>query len=75
MGQRRIIRMRQLVEKMSMGRATIYKLIAESKFPPGFLIGPGGRCVGWFEDVVDDWLQARALAGPALESREQPEDF
>jgi len=53
----RIIRMRDLIEKVGYAESTIYALIKEGKFPAPFKLTPGGRANGWFEDTIDDYLQ------------------
>jgi len=53
----RIIRMRDLIEKVGYAESTIYALIKEGKFPAPFKLTPGGRANGWFEDTIDEYLQ------------------
>ena len=53
----RIIRMRELIEKVGYAESTIYALIKEGKFPAPFKLTPGGRANGWFEHTIDEYLQ------------------
>jgi prophage regulatory protein len=53
---RRIIRMAQLRAKCPLSESHIYGLIKQGKFPKPFPLVPGGRAVGWYEDVIDDYF-------------------
>ena len=53
----RILRMRELMEKVGYAESTIYALIKNGKFPAPFKLTPGGRANGWFEDTIDEYLQ------------------
>jgi prophage regulatory protein len=55
---RRIIRMAQLRAKYPLSESHIYSLIKQGKFPKPFPLVPGGRAVGWYEDVIDDYFAA-----------------
>ena len=55
----KIMRMRDLPEKVNLKPSTIYSLIAQKKFPAPFKFVPGGRAAGWFEKTIDDWLLER----------------
>jgi len=55
----RIIRMRELINKVGYAESTIYALIKEGKFPAPFKLTPGGRANGWFEATIDEYLQTR----------------
>ena len=57
---RRIIRMKHLRERYPFSESHIYWLIKQGKFPKPFPLVPGGRAVGWYEDVIDDYLSACA---------------
>lgn len=56
----RYLKMQDVVDKTSLHRATIYRLIAVGDFPQGTLIRPRRRA--WTETSVDDWLAERELA-------------
>lgn len=58
--QSRVLRMRQLTERLPYAPSTIYGLVAAGKFPAPFKLIPGGRAAGWLEADVDAWLQAQA---------------
>ena len=55
----RIIRMRDLIEKVGYAESTIYALVKDGKFPAPFKLTPGGRANGWFERTIDEYLQER----------------
>ena len=55
----RILRMRELSQRLQLSPSRLYALIAEGKFLPPFQLVPGGRAVGWLECEVDAWLRAR----------------
>ena len=67
----RIIRMRELIEKVGYARSTIYALIKDGRFPAPFRLAPNGRAIGWFEDTIDQWLRDRAALG---HSQDQDQD-
>jgi len=57
---RRIIRMAQLRAKCPLSQSHIYGLIKQGKFPKPFPLVPGGRAVGWYEDVIDHYFSVCA---------------
>jgi prophage regulatory protein len=52
-----IIRLGRVQEITSLGRSTLYALIAEGAFPMQVKISC--RCVGWIESEVLDWISRR----------------
>lgn len=55
--QRRIYRLKHVMHVTGFGRAWIYQLMAEGKFPSSVRIGK--RAVGWDGDLVDRWVDDR----------------
>ena len=55
----RIIRMRELREKLRLSPSHIYALITRGLFPAPFPLVPGGRAKGWDESTVDAYLIER----------------
>jgi prophage regulatory protein len=55
----RILRMRELSQRLQLSPSRLYALIAEGKFLKPFQLVPGGRAVGWLEYEVDAWLRSR----------------
>lgn len=54
---RRIIRMAGLLAKYPLSKSHIYSQIKKGKFPKPFLLVPGGRAKGWFEEKIDDHME------------------
>lgn len=54
-----IIRMGELSKRLGLAKSTLYKMIAEGKFPKGFSIN-GGKAKGWLSTTIDQWLEERA---------------
>jgi predicted DNA-binding transcriptional regulator AlpA len=57
----RVLRMRDLVQRLQLSQSRLYALIAEDKFLRPFKLIPDGRAVGWLERDVDAWLADRRL--------------
>jgi prophage regulatory protein len=57
--QAQIIRMGALSTRLGLAKSTLYKMIAEGKFPKGFSIN-GGKATGWLSTTIDQWLEERA---------------
>lgn len=53
----KIIRLKQVIASTGLGRSTIYKYIAEGKFPLPLKLSV--RCVGWLESEIQQWIQSR----------------
>ena len=51
----RVLRLREVCEKVGWGRSTLLRRIEDGIFPQG--IKCGGRALGWREDVVDQWIR------------------
>jgi prophage regulatory protein len=60
----RVLRMRDLVQRLQLSQSRLYALIAEDKFLRPFKLIPGGRAVGWLERDVDAWLAERCMDSP-----------
>lgn len=57
----RILRMKQLIERTQLSRATLYLLIAsDPTFPRKIQLS--ARSVGYLESEVDDWIMSRAAS-------------
>ncbi|MEZ9440279.1 helix-turn-helix transcriptional regulator [Vibrio atlanticus] len=50
----RLIRMREVLDKTGLSKATLYRLIAAGKFPASIQIAY--RAVAWEESQVDEYL-------------------
>ncbi len=52
----RIIRLPEVKARTGQSRSTIYERIRQGLFPAG--ISLGGRCIGWLESDIDEWIAA-----------------
>lgn len=59
---RRILRMRDIHQKMGLSPSTVHDLVARGVFIKPFTLIPGGRAVGWLEEDVDQWIFDRQIA-------------
>jgi prophage regulatory protein len=59
---RRILRMRDICQKMGLSPSTVHDLVARGVFIKPFTLIPGGRAVGWLEVEVDQWIFERKEA-------------
>ena len=54
---RKVIRIAQVLGMTGLSRGTLYRFVGENSFPQPLQLGP--RLLGWFEDEVEAWLEAR----------------
>lgn len=59
---RRILRMRDICQKMGLSPSTVHDLVSRGIFIKPFTLIPGGRAVGWLEAEVDQWIFERKAA-------------
>ena len=59
---RRILRMRDICQKLGLCPSTVHDLVARGIFIKPFILIPGGRAVGWLEVDVDQWICERKEA-------------
>lgn len=53
------LRMPTVMRMTGLGRSTIYRLIADRKFPSPVRLGP--RAVAWRSSDLDEWSEARPV--------------
>jgi prophage regulatory protein len=53
------LRMPTVMRLTGLGRSTIYRLIADRKFPSPVRLGP--RAVAWRRSDLDEWSEARPV--------------
>lgn len=53
--ENRLIRIRDVQRKVSLGRSTIWLFIKQKRFPTGFKIGNKVRV--WFESDIDSYIE------------------
>ena len=58
-----IIDLAQLMNKVPLGKSTIYAYVKAGKMPAPIKVGD--RAVGWIESEIDAWLIERAEASRA----------
>jgi prophage regulatory protein len=52
----RLLRLADVVERVALGKSTIYALIARNEFPLPLHLGNASR---WLEHEVDEWIQCQ----------------
>ena len=60
--QGRLIRRKELEDRIGLARSTIYRMMAEETFPRPVRIGR--RAVAWPESEIEHWIAARPAADP-----------
>jgi prophage regulatory protein len=53
----RLIRLPEVRRRVGLGRSTIYRWMAEGKFPKPVQLG--GYSVAWAEDEIESWISIR----------------
>ena len=53
----RLIRFKEVQHRVGLGRSTIYRWMAEGKFPKPVQLG--GYAVAWAEADIDKWISSR----------------
>ena len=53
----RLIRLKEVQHRVGLGRSTIYRWMAEGKFPKPVQLG--GYSVAWAEDEIENWITER----------------
>lgn len=53
----RLIRLKEVQHRVGLGRSTIYRWMAEGKFPKPVQLG--GYAVAWAEADIDEWISLR----------------
>jgi prophage regulatory protein len=53
----RFLRLSEVRNRVPFSRSTIYRLIAQSKFPGPYSLGEHAR--GWRESEISAWMQAK----------------
>ncbi|MAY57690.1 MULTISPECIES: AlpA family transcriptional regulator [Pseudoalteromonas] len=51
----RLIKLKEVIEKTSLGRSTIYEFMTKGTFPKQ--VSLGAKSVAWLESEVDDWIE------------------
>ena len=61
----RVLRMRDLRDRLQLSTSQVFSLIARGLLPKPFPIVPGGRAVGWLESDIAHWILQRKAEGEA----------
>jgi predicted DNA-binding transcriptional regulator AlpA len=56
---RRILRRRQVLELIGMGRTALNRAVREGRFPQPIVLFEGGRILVWDEEELLNWLDGR----------------
>ena len=57
----RLLNLRSVIDRTSLSRTTVYRLMARARFPASVPLG--GR-VAWLESEIEAWCLARVAARP-----------
>ena len=63
----KILRRSEVVARVGLSRATIYRMISSGEFPRSVRIGV--RATGWCSDEVEEWLASRPYTAPESPGR------
>jgi prophage regulatory protein len=61
-----ILRLPAVISRTGLSRSSIYLRISQGEFPSS--ISLGGRAIGWIEEDIENWLQAKIEASRAVVS-------
>ncbi|MCP9926392.1 AlpA family transcriptional regulator [Cyanobium sp. CH-040] len=53
----KFIRLKQVIEKTTLSKSEIYRLVSTNEFPSQ--VSLGGRSVAWVYDEVDNWCNQK----------------
>ncbi|MBH0058083.1 AlpA family transcriptional regulator [Pseudoalteromonas sp. SWXJZ94C] len=53
----RLIKLKEVIEKTSLGRSTVYEFMTKGTFPKQ--VSLGAKSVAWLESEVDDWIEEK----------------
>ena len=56
----KILRIKQVIERINLSKTTIYRLIRKNQFPKP--INLSHASVGWLEDDINEWVQSKIEA-------------
>lgn len=57
----RILRLREVCERVGLSRASIYRGVNRGEFPRS--VSLGGRSIGWRESDINAWIASRGAGG------------
>jgi prophage regulatory protein len=56
----RILRMRDVIQRVSLSRSTIYVLMANNDFPKPIKLG--SQSIGWRDSDLEEWIANRPVS-------------
>ena len=56
----RILRMREVMQRIGLSRSTIYKLMENDDFPRPMKLG--SQAIGWRDADIEAWIESRPLS-------------
>ncbi len=56
------LNIKQVMEKIGLGKSTIYRMIAAGDFPKSFVLA--GTRTAWLDSDIDEWIAQRAGRAP-----------
>ncbi|MBU4628421.1 AlpA family transcriptional regulator [Pseudomonas sp. BF61] len=59
---KKLLRKKEVLAATGFKNSTLYKYIAEGRFPKPVSLGEGARAVAWVEGEVAAWIEARISA-------------
>jgi len=59
MSNPKICRLPEVIDRTGLSRSAVYDLISKNQFPSQINLGP--RSVGWVENEISDWIDARIV--------------
>ncbi len=59
MGNRKLIRIKDVVNITSLSKSYIYEIRDRGLFPASLQLVPGGNSIAWVEGEVLDWIESR----------------
>lgn len=62
MSNRHILKQPQVSSLTGLTKSSLYRLIADNKFPKQRKLSEGGRATGWFSDEIQEWIDSRPTA-------------
>jgi len=62
MKDRFILKQPQVSTLTGLTKSSLYRLIADDKFPKQRKLSEGGRATGWFSDEIQEWIDSRPTA-------------
>jgi prophage regulatory protein len=62
----KILRMREVISRVGLSRATIYRRASQGTFPKSIKLG--ARSTGWLKSEVDEWIKERITTRDNLDA-------